>query len=286
MKLNKAFCFICKDMKPTSLIYDKNSMRIIRCNQCGTMFKPKEEHEKAGLADKNETPGYYSESIRCSLGNRLFFRLNFDELIKQFPYIKNGNLMDFGCGIGNSLIEARHLGFNAVGIDSSRWAIDYAKRFEIEIFPSLKDLPKQTGKFDVINLNHILEHVIDPVGLLNKLKGYLKEKGIIRIEVPNCNRFFFWRIFPENKYIIPGPTPGHIYFYSINSLKNCLLKANLEIIDAHTEGFGNFARRKATFLNPSIFVKTLSTFFYFTNIEKILGLETFLVTIAKKNLIT
>ena len=40
--------------------------------------------------------------------------------------------------------------------------------------------------FDVIWLSHVLEHIIEPIHFLNKIKNNLKKDGVIFIEVPNC----------------------------------------------------------------------------------------------------
>jgi len=42
-------------------------------------------------------------------------------------------------------------------------------------------------KFDTIIMAHILEHVEDSVSMLRKAKSWLKENGIILIDVPNAN---------------------------------------------------------------------------------------------------
>lgn len=280
MKLIDSFCFICGRVKPAHIIYNKNYMSIIRCCDCHTLSRPREEHDR--IKPINNASEYYRESIRCALGNRLFFRETFEDLIKKFPFIKNGNFLDFGCGIGNSLLEAKQLGFNVFGIELSWWAIEYCNRYGFEVMASLEDINRKQVKFDLINLNHILEHISDPINSLNKLKEFLKEKGILRIKVPNCSKFFIWRFMPECKYVVNVPNEDHIYYFSVDTLKNILSKAQLEIIDIHTEGFAEYIRHKATMLNPNIFVRILSYFLYFTRLEEKLKLESFLVAIAKK----
>lgn len=41
------------------------------------------------------------------------------------------------------------------------------------------------GSFDVIFMNHVLEHIEEPVGLLESLRGLLAPQGRLFIEVPN-----------------------------------------------------------------------------------------------------
>lgn len=264
------------------MVYTNKSMSIIRCLVCKTLFRPKEEHNIFNPVDNASK--YYSESHRCVLGNRMFFRLVLKDLVKKYPHIKKGNFLDFGSGIGNALLEARGLGFNALGLDCSKWAIDHCRKLGLEILSSFEDLENKKTKFDLINLNHVLEHICQPVDLLIKLKDFLREDGILRIEVPNCSKFFIWKHIPRCKYIVNKPSSDHIYYFDINTLRNVLLKSGLEVIDIHKEGFGDRIRHKVTMLNPDIFARCLSTFFYFTKIEKATNLESFLIAVAKKKL--
>jgi 2-polyprenyl-3-methyl-5-hydroxy-6-metoxy-1,4-benzoquinol methylase len=43
------------------------------------------------------------------------------------------------------------------------------------------------GKFDTIIMNHVLEHIEDPIFVLKKLKNYLSDNGRLIVGVPNAN---------------------------------------------------------------------------------------------------
>jgi SAM-dependent methyltransferase len=280
MQALKSLCAICNETTPVSLLYDKDSLRIIRCRHCHTLFRPKEEHGESKPVDN--APEYYSESMRCLTGNRLFFRLTFEHLMTKFPRIRGGNLLDVGCGIGNSLFAAKALGFHTYGIEISRWASDYCRKEGFEIFTSLEELSRRDLKFDVINLGHVLEHVTDPISFLASLKEFLKEDGMIRMEVPDCGNFSFWRLFSWSKYVVSKPLADHLYYFTLPTLRNVVLKSGLAVIDIHREGFGDYARHRATMFNKNMFVKMISNLFYYSRIERLCNLYTFLVAIAGK----
>lgn len=72
------------------------------------------------------------------------------------------------------------------------------------------------GKFDVIWMSHVLEHLVRPDIFLKKIKKNLQENGIFFIEVPNC----------ENPAILKASiNEPHIFHFSRNTLleliKNC-----------------------------------------------------------------
>jgi len=80
---------------------------------------------------------------------------------------------------------------------------------------------KESEKFDIIFLQHTLEHVYDPVNLVKGLVDHLENNGYIYIEVPlGC--------FKEYK-IMQEPLT-HINFFSEESLTYLLKKINLNII--------------------------------------------------------
>ena len=69
--------------------------------------------------------------------------------------------------------------------------------------------------FDVITLNHVLEHTQNPHVIFSKVKRILKDKGIFVIGVPNSNSIFS-KIFKE--YWIHWDTPRHVIMHNINTL--------------------------------------------------------------------
>ena len=44
---------------------------------------------------------------------------------------------------------------------------------------------KPHKKFDIVTLNKVLEHVNDPIKMLRKVKNWVKNKGIIYLELPD-----------------------------------------------------------------------------------------------------
>lgn len=56
----------------------------------------------------------------------------------------------------------------------------------VTVANSLFEAYQPQMQFDNIVLGHVLEHVIDPVGLLTTVSGWLKENGRILAAVPNC----------------------------------------------------------------------------------------------------
>jgi len=101
-----------------------------------------------------------------------------------------GRLLELGCARGYLLAAARGSGWQTVGVEfSSKWA-EYARsRLKLDIIETWLDGDsfdlKLTGKFDVIVMWHMLEHINNPKRFLERVGPYLKNSGILIVQVPD-----------------------------------------------------------------------------------------------------
>ncbi len=96
-----------------------------------------------------------------------------------------GKLLDVGCGRGDFLIMAESR-YNVHGVDRGGYASDSElikirariKRINIEE----DDLE---GEFDVITVFNVLEHLVDPASVIQKLIRHLAPRGLLFGSVPH-----------------------------------------------------------------------------------------------------
>jgi len=116
---------------------------------------------------------------------------NIIDHIDHFMQKSCGRYLDIGCGLGGMLSEfhGRYKDWQVEGIDPSRSAVEFIERkFRITARQmSIKALsPSQYQyPFDLVSLVHMLEHSLDPMGVLRCAADLLDERGIIYVEVPN-----------------------------------------------------------------------------------------------------
>jgi SAM-dependent methyltransferase len=89
----------------------------------------------------------------------------------------------------------------------------------------LEDLGREwEGKFDIISLNQVLEHVPDPIGLVRQCVRFLSPQGAVAIAVPSVTgvlRFAPW---------LPGNwPPHHISRWRIKDFHTLAEKTNLRV---------------------------------------------------------
>ena len=96
------------------------------------------------------------------------------------------SLLDVGSGIGVFAYKIKEHGWDCTTIDPDIRSTEHA-RDVIGVdsicgdFMEISDI----GKFDVITFNRVLEHVNDPVLMLNKSIMHLNDQGIVYVEVPD-----------------------------------------------------------------------------------------------------
>jgi 2-polyprenyl-3-methyl-5-hydroxy-6-metoxy-1,4-benzoquinol methylase len=100
-----------------------------------------------------------------------------------------GSLLDLACGDGYiTSILSEHF-THIVGVDASETHLQIARNRlpGIEFHEKLIEELEIKEKFETVTMLNVLEHVIDPIYLLQKAASYLKEDGIMIVHVPNAN---------------------------------------------------------------------------------------------------
>jgi len=172
--------------------------------------------------------------------------INIKNRIKLKHYVINKlinnptSLIDIGCGEGWTLDYFCKEGWNVFGVDQS---IDGSIRHNKDIVPNIivGDVNDPTiytkflaKKFDVVWLDNVLEHILEPDLLLQLCKKIMNKNSILMVEVPNDNTIFQNYLY-DNKYVQTKywvKYPDHINYFNKNSLNIFLKKmgfANLEI---------------------------------------------------------
>jgi SAM-dependent methyltransferase len=146
---------------------------------------------------------------------------------------EEGVLLDIGCGTGGFLARMRDLGWEVVGIEPDGQAAEWARRnygFDVmQGTPERIDLPDQS--VDAITMNHVVEHLHDPLATLAECSRLLKPDGRLVVVTPNVeslgNRIF------KNSCLNLDP-PRHLYLFSPDTLKACAERAGLRVIGLRT----------------------------------------------------
>lgn len=149
------------------------------------------------------------------VSNRLFSRI-----VTMVPFIRQGRILDVGCGSGSFLYEMKQLGLEPYGIDINREAIAHAKSKGLHAH--LGDLAscKFPDKFfDIITLRSVIEHVRNPRATLCEIYRVMKDEGLLILNTPNIASYEA-RLF--GVYWSALDTPRHLFLFSLGTLQRVL----------------------------------------------------------------
>jgi SAM-dependent methyltransferase len=120
-------------------------------------------------------------------------------------------------------VLARTCGWDVVGLDPDPKAVANAARQRLTVYEGgIEYFAGQTHLFNVITLNHVIEHVYDPVKVLKACHALLKPGGQLWLETPNIDSFGHAR-FQQNWRGLE--TPRHLVLFNRHSLGQALVSA-------------------------------------------------------------
>lgn len=127
---------------------------------------------------------------RNSSCDKFVYRNIGNALVLSLVPLSARRILDVGCGAGDNARKLRERDPDAfiVGITFSESEAMLASAYcnEVQVLDlECDEITLEDEVFDTILLSHILEHLRDPVGILEKLVSLVKPGGIIIIAVPN-----------------------------------------------------------------------------------------------------
>lgn len=142
---------------------------------------------------------------------------------------KGASLLDVGCGSGAFLERATEMGWHAEGCEPDGLAADACLEAGLKVLHGDAFDSRLDGRqFDAVTLNHVLEHVEDPLRLLKRLRQLLKSSGTLWMALPNPNAIGL-RIFGKGwKGLHP---PFHLLIPRQDILRHWLSQAGFNDID-------------------------------------------------------
>jgi len=159
------------------------------------------------------------------------------------------SILDYGCGRGYFLDEARRHGYKVAGIEISRSAKYYCQNIGIPVYSTMKEVD---SLFDVILLYNSLVKAPDPLKAMKNIKEKLTKNGFVIIKVP-YTKSKFWKLFQtgEEQFF----KQVYLQHFTLKSMKLLLEKSGYEIIDIRIKKSKNKFNRRLLYFSSSLFKK-------------------------------
>jgi SAM-dependent methyltransferase len=95
-------------------------------------------------------------------------------------------VLDVGSGLGVFPARMKEAGWRCTVVDPDERAVAHAReRIGVEAVRGDYMALESLGRFDLVTFNKVLEHVEDPVAMLERSAAHLQEGGTVYVEVPD-----------------------------------------------------------------------------------------------------
>jgi 2-polyprenyl-3-methyl-5-hydroxy-6-metoxy-1,4-benzoquinol methylase len=240
--------------------------RLLRCPRCGLVWldpRPVQEeigklystyytHETQAPASKRWAPlrktlkrsllaasfGYGApsdEPLHLAVGKVLSWippvRDRVGSRVMWLEASRRGRLLDVGAGAGQFLEDMRALGWEVMGLEPDPAAAAAANESVVQ--GTLEETHIEDSGFDAVTMNHVIEHVRDPIGTLGHCRRVLKDNGRLVVVTPNIESL--GRRWFDVAWLHWDP-PRHLFLFTPETLRSSVEAAGLEVIELRTSG--------------------------------------------------
>jgi SAM-dependent methyltransferase len=284
-ELEHVFCPTCGPNAKRKIIFERqDGISFYNCKQCNIEYASPRLVERSLLnlyegdswRDKSYYENWTYENWKKEKGKDYFLVQENINLVKNF--LKPGaSILDVGCDIGLTVKALEENGYYSEGIEVSTIGSRIAKeKTGIKVHNIKLENYQSDIKFDGVFLLDVLEHLYNPMQVLNECADNLKQGGYIFLHTPHHKglstkyKKYLNKKGIKNDYQHFG-FPEHIYAFDKKSLKEMLNKAGFDAI--HFESWSNILTRGKVNIFNYIAVKLI----------KIFSLSDYIICVARKS---
>lgn len=234
----KKICPICSNNK-LKLVYNgpirsaepgspyTNGYQVDECITCGTIFlnpfpNSIKDHYEEGLYWKARTDDLNKKEFVNKFIREQLVWLNqtgADEFTGE-------SVLDVGCGHGIFLDVIKNIAHRTAALDIDIHLKEHLSSHNHEFYSQWPD--SAIEPFSRVVMFNTLEHIEKPIEFLMKAKDHLTKDGKIIIGVPNADDFMVDILEEYQPFFY---RKGHLYYFNMKSLSECLKRAGFKVIE-------------------------------------------------------
>ncbi len=204
---------------------------IVQCQECGLVYT----NPRLGRRDILDT--YEAVEDPLYVEEREGRVLTFEHHLKPLERLSGPPagrpLLDVGCHTGVFVeIAARH-GWDAWGIEPSRWAVERAQARGLRVIQgTLGTAGLPETHFDMVTMWDVIEHLTDPRGALQQVYRLLKPGGLAVVHTIDIESLFARSMGARWPWLMEM----HIYYFSRRTLRAMLEKCGFQVLSDRPQG--------------------------------------------------
>lgn len=237
-------CYLCGSDDADVLVVDP-PFKVRRCKRCTLGYTS--PRCRGTQLEEVYSDGYFENTDSEALGYSSYTR-DVDAYVRTFrrkvPLISchaaGPRLLDIGCAAGAFLVAMREKGYEPHGLELAPAMVRHAREhFGLhEVHQgTLATAPFPKASFDVITMFDVLEHVPDPVGVLQQAREFLRPGGILVLQTQDLTSWLprvvgsRWHHFKQVE---------HIFHFNPRTIAEVLTRAGFRIRRRSRETAGKY----------------------------------------------
>jgi ubiquinone/menaquinone biosynthesis C-methylase UbiE len=204
---------------------------IVRCRRCGLVYTDPRPEDEGILQTYQavEDPLYVEERE----GRVLTFEHHLKPLERLTGEPDGRPLLDVGAYTGVFVEIATEHGWQAWGLEPSRWAVEQARsRGHKMVQGTLETASLPSGHFDVVTMWDVIEHLTDPRDALRRAHRLLVPGGLLVVHTIDIESLFARLLGPRWPWLMEM----HIYYFSRSTLRAMLERCGFRVLSDRPQG--------------------------------------------------
>lgn len=226
-------CPVCGHVSFRAL-FARDGYTILRCRTCSIRYASPRP-APGDLAAVYEA-GYFDDKgwVGDPTSDSGYMTRCFDEvrplLARRFP--THGRLLDVGCATGAFIAAAAADGWRVSGLEYSEAAAGRARAAGLDVRAGdLASGAFEGETFDVVCAWHVVEHLVDPIADLRRMRALTAPGGLLIIETPNARSI--GALVRRERWSQIRP-PEHINFFDRGAMERALVASGWRMSWART----------------------------------------------------
>jgi 2-polyprenyl-3-methyl-5-hydroxy-6-metoxy-1,4-benzoquinol methylase len=175
--------------------------------------------DRPGLsAQRAATKDAQERTERKLAAKRAIYEHESDLLLAELDR-EPGAVLDIGCGLGTWLDVLADRGWSTAGVEPNPTARATAARRH-----RMLDAPPEQPEFDLVLLQHVLEHLRDPLATMRQVAAATRPGGHVFVSVPDLGRVHVHR---KVSYATSGV---HLFAHTVEGLRSLMALAGFELV--------------------------------------------------------
>jgi len=209
-------------------LYSKNSCDILQCAQCGLGRAECGDFDINAYYTEDYFSGARQDGYADYRGSEPVLRREFARTVQFIRGFRgSGCLLEIGCAYGFFLQEAARF-YDVAGIEIADAAVAFCRAGGLPVVKGVAEESTlaQFGRFDVIVLLDVIEHLPDPQNTLALCRQHLNPGGIIVITTGDFASLYARLARQRWRLMTP---PQHLWFFTADSIGRLSRALGLEL---------------------------------------------------------